>query len=50
MWEKGLPKPPQSQDININSVVQQPGRLVSLQNCNGWGLKGNIVAECGHGR
>lgn len=52
MWEKVLPKPPQSQNINIDSVVHPPGRSVWLENGNGiltGGLEANIIAEYGHG-
>lgn len=52
MWEKVLPKPPQSQDINIDGVVHRPGRAVRLGNGNGIlteGLEANMIAEYGHG-
>lgn len=52
MWEKVLPKPPQSQNINIDGVVHQPGRAVRLGNGNGIlteGLEANMIAEYGHG-
>lgn len=52
MWEKVLPKPPQSQNINIDGVVHRPGRAVRLGNGNGIlteGLEANMIAEYGHG-